>query len=82
MLWLLIAGFFCWLILREFLRQVVTPAGYDGPDPTPISKSYVLTMAALAILFAYSPVRYWQFERMLSAKARILSWGGKIRKDA
>jgi hypothetical protein len=73
MLWLLLSSFFIWLVAREFYSRVVPARGFERPDPSPISWGYVVTMVGLAVLFGYTPVRYWQFERFLTEKARILS---------
>lgn len=69
MLWLSISALFGWLVMRELTRGLV----HDGPDRSPVDKGYVAVMAAIAIGFAYPPVRTWQFERFLTAKARILA---------
>ena len=71
MLWWTLAGFFLWLALRELYHGVVPKKGFSQPHD--VFKSYVLIMLSLAAAFAYTPVRYWQFERFLTAKARILS---------
>lgn len=73
MLWLLGSAFFLWLAFREFYHRVVPPKGYDSPDSTPISVPYVVTTLTLAVALAYTPVRTWQFERFLTARARILA---------
>lgn len=52
MLWILISSIFWWMILREVWIHRVGRPGYDGPDPAPISKTYVLVLLALALLFA------------------------------
>jgi hypothetical protein len=73
MLWILTSLFFCWLIFREFRNRWTVRAGYDGPDPTPLSKPYLAALLALALLFAWPPFRYWRTERLLSAKATELA---------
>ncbi|MEI7614389.1 MAG: hypothetical protein WCK63_15930 [Betaproteobacteria bacterium] len=73
MLWILLSLFFCWLIYREFRRCRVAPLGYDHPDPTPLSKPYLAILTVLSLLFAWPPFHYWQFERLLSAKATLLA---------
>ena len=73
MLWILFSLFFCWLIFREFQRRRVTQPGYDQPDTSPVDKTYVSIMGALALLFAWPPFHYWYFERFLSDKATQLA---------
>ena len=75
MLWIVASLFFCWMIYREFRSRLGVRAGYDGPDPTPVSKPYVAALVALALLFAWPPFRYWRLERALSAKATVLADG-------
>ncbi len=72
MLWLLISGFFCWLIFREIYYSFVAPEGFDRPH-TKASIPFLLALSVLALGFAYPPVSTWQFERFLTKKARILS---------
>lgn len=72
MLWWAFSLFFFWLSLREIYYGFVPRAGFDSPSAT-ISTPYVLTTLAIAAAFAYTPVRYWAFERFLSEKAKILS---------
>lgn len=73
MLWILISLFFWWMIFREiWIRRVGRP-GYDGPDPTPIFKTYVAVLLVLALLFAWPPFHYWRMEHFLSAKATQLA---------
>lgn len=76
MLWLLISGFFCWLIFREIYYAFVAPEGFNRPH-TKISIPYVLVLTLFAVGFAYPPVSTWQFERFLTKKARILSESNK-----
>ena len=73
MLWIALSLFFCWLIFREFRSRMKTRAGYDGPDPTPVSKSYLAVLIALALLCAWPPFNYWRIERLLSTKATQLA---------
>ena len=75
MLWIGASLFFCWMIFREFRNHLAVRAGYDGPDPTPVSKTYVTILVVLAMLFAWPPFRYWRTEQMLSAKATELAEG-------
>jgi hypothetical protein len=75
-LWWIIAGFFFWLSFREVLYGFVPRPGFSRPNPE-ISIPFVLTTAALAIAFAYTPVRYWYFERFLTEKAQILAESNK-----
>ena len=76
MLWLLISGFFCWLIFREIYYAFVAPEGFDRPH-SKVSIPYVIALTALAVGFAYPPVSTWQLERFLTNKARILSENNK-----
>jgi hypothetical protein len=76
MLWLLISGFFCWLIFREIYYSFTPPAGFDKPH-SKISKSYLAALIVLAAGFAYPPINTWQFERFLTKNARILSESSK-----
>jgi hypothetical protein len=76
MLWLLISGFFCWLIFREIYYSFQAPAGFDKPHSA-ISKPYLAALILLAMAFAYPPINTWQFERFLSKKAQILSENSK-----
>ncbi|VWX58729.1 conserved hypothetical protein [Burkholderiales bacterium 8X] len=75
MLWLLVSLFFCWLIWREFRLRRVARRGYDRPIDTPVSKPYIAALLVLALLFAWTPFKYWRFERFLSAKASLLADG-------
>jgi hypothetical protein len=72
-LWIALSLFFCWMIFREFQSRWKTRAGYDGPDPSPISKPYVALMLALALAFAWPPFNTWRIERLLSAQATQLA---------
>lgn len=71
MLWWTVAAFFLWLALREIYHGFVPKKGFSYPHR--IFKSYVLITFLLAAAFAYPPLRYWQFERFLTQKARVLS---------
>jgi hypothetical protein len=75
-LWWIIAGFFFWLSFREVLYGFVPRRGFSRPNPE-ISIPFVLATALLAIAFAYTPVRYWHFERFLTKKAQILAESNK-----
>jgi hypothetical protein len=75
-LWWMIAGFFCWISVREVYYGFVPRRGFNRPNPE-ISIPFVLATALLAIAFAYTPVRYWYFERFLTEKARTLSESDK-----
>lgn len=70
---LFISLFFFWLIFREFKIRKVAARGFDRPDPTPISKMYVAILLIFALSFAWTPVRYWIFERFLTSKANMLT---------
>jgi hypothetical protein len=72
MVWLTFSAFFLWLAAREVFYGYVPRKGFDNPNPS-ISKPFVFTTLAIAVALAYTPVRYWQFERYLTEKARILS---------
>jgi len=71
MLWLAFALFFLWLALRELHHGLVARPGFSHPQE--ISKAYLLLTLGAAAALAYTPVRYWQFERLLTAQARLLS---------
>ena len=71
MLWWASAGFFLWLALRELFHGLVPKQGFSQPHT--ILKSYVLITLLIAAACAYTPVRYWRFERFLTEKAIILS---------
>src|SRR5580765_5900738 len=77
--WILTSLFFCWLIFREFRSRRVTRRGYDGPDPSPISKPYLAVLAILALSFAWPPLHYWHFEHFLSGKATELADAHRAR---
>lgn len=79
MLWLVAAAFFGWLVLRELTKGTIARVGYDRPDPTPIDWSYVVVMGTLGAFFAWQPLKYWQLERTLTAKARILAENPKAK---
>jgi hypothetical protein len=72
MLLILISLFFCWLIYREF-KQSKTPTGFDCPPPMPVYKPYVVLCLIMAVLFAWTPIHYWHFQRYLSAIATELA---------
>lgn len=76
MLWLLISGFFCWLIFREIYYSIKPLEGFDRPH-NQVSIVYLSVLILLAAGFAYPPVNTWQFERFLTKKARILSESSK-----
>ncbi|MET0892952.1 MAG: hypothetical protein ABWY01_05220 [Pseudoxanthomonas sp.] len=71
MLWWALAGFFLWLGLREIYHGFVPRKGFSQPHT--IFWAYVAITLAIAAAFAYTPVRYWHFERFLTGKARLLS---------
>jgi hypothetical protein len=71
MLWWLAAAFFLWLALRELYFGVVPKPGYLAPET--ISKTYLLLALAIALGFAWVPLRTLQFERFLTSRAKILS---------
>jgi hypothetical protein len=71
MLLLILAAFFLWLGLREIYYGFVTHPSFQNPHQ--ISKPYVFITLLIAAALAYSPIRFWNFERFLTAKAKILS---------
>jgi hypothetical protein len=71
MLWILISLFFFWCAFHEVYASLVPPAGYDLPSP--VSKPYLALVLALAVLFAWTPVGTWHFQRFLSGKATELA---------
>jgi hypothetical protein len=71
MLWILTSLFFLWCAFREIRASSVAPLGFDAPRP--VYKPYLVTLLLLAMLFAWPPVRRWQFEHFLSAKATELA---------
>ncbi|MBY0573290.1 MAG: hypothetical protein K2P84_06380 [Undibacterium sp.] len=73
MLWILGSCFFFWLIFRELISRKIAARGFDHPDPTPISKLYLAILLAIALLCAWTPYRYWRFERFLTSKANLLT---------
>ena len=75
MLWWALAGFFLWLAFREIYHGFVPRKGFSQPHE--IFKSYVLITLLIAAAIAYTPLRYWHFERFLTGKARILSESDK-----
>jgi hypothetical protein len=72
MLWWLMAGLFGWLAFREIYYGYVPRPGFDRPNPQS-SLWFAMVLALIAAAFAYTPVRYWLFERSLTQKAQILS---------
>lgn len=76
LLWTL-ASIFLWLALREIYHGFVPKKGFTHPQK--IFKPYVLITLLIAAAFAYTPFRYWQFERFLTQKAKILSESDKAR---
>jgi hypothetical protein len=71
MLWIATSLFFLWCAFREIRAGSVPPPGFDFP--TPVSKTYLAFVLALAVLFAWPPVHTWHFERFLSARATELA---------
>jgi hypothetical protein len=76
MLWWCLSAFFFWLAAREIYFGFVPRRGFATPNPT-ISRPYVLTTAVIASALAYMPIRAWQFEQFLTAKAKTLSESDK-----
>jgi hypothetical protein len=71
MLWILISLFFLWCAFREIRGSLVAPPGFDMP--VPVTKSYLILVLALAVLFAWPTVHRWHFQRFLSEKATELA---------
>lgn len=76
MLWWALAILFAWLALREIYSGFVAKPGYAAPEK--ISMGYVGIMLAIAVAFAYLPMRTLLFERFLTDKARILAESNKV----
>jgi hypothetical protein len=72
MLWWLFSGFFGWLALREIYHRFVPRTGFDRPNAK-ISMPFLVSTVALSAAFAYTPIRYFYFERFLTHTAKILS---------
>ena len=72
MLWWVMAGLFGWLAFREVYYSYVPRPGFDRPNPES-SVAYAIVLALIAAAFAYTPIRYWFFERSLTQKAQTLS---------
>ena len=79
MLWLITAGFFGWLVVRELTRPFVVRSGFAQPDRTPIDWAYVAVMGGLAALLLWQPVKYWSLERTLTKHARILAENSRAK---
>lgn len=73
MLWILAAAFFGWLAFREVRAAKVPRRGYSQTQP--VFKPYLFACIALSLGFAWQPVKYWRFERLLSPKATQLADG-------
>ena len=76
MLWWAMAGLFASFALRELYFGVVAKSGYA--EPQEISKAYVGIMLAIAVAFAYLPIRTLLFERFLTDKARVLAGSTQV----
>lgn len=75
--WICAALFFAWLIYREIRRPYKLEEGYDRPaDGTPIFIPYVVILSILVVACLYPPLRLWNFERFLTAKANLLTENG------
>jgi hypothetical protein len=75
--WIFASLFFCWLIWRELRRPTKVEKGFDRPeDGTPVFVPYVAILAVLAVLALWPPLRLWNFERFLTAKANLLTENG------
>ena len=72
MLWWAGSGFFGWLAFREIYYRFVPRRGFDRPNAH-ISTPYLLSTALLAAAFAYTPIRYFYFERFLTNVANVLA---------
>ncbi|MDE1464287.1 hypothetical protein [Spartinivicinus poritis] len=53
----LISLFCCWLVFREFRKEKAF---------TNFDRGYIVVLVMLAMLFAWSPIRYWRFESFLT----------------
>jgi hypothetical protein len=71
MLWILVSLFFFWCAYREIRDSILARPGYD--TPAPITKSYLVLVLSLAVIFAYPPVHTWYFQWFLSRKATELA---------
>ena len=71
MLWALASLFFLWCAFREVRRSFAAPPGFDFPQP--VSRLYLVVVLGLAVLFGWTPVNTWWFERSLSAIATELA---------
>lgn len=72
MLWWIASAFFAWLAFREVYYRYVPRPGYPLPNPES-SIAYGVVLALVSLALAYTPIRYWLFERSLTQKARVLS---------
>ncbi|MCQ8102920.1 hypothetical protein NP590_02280 [Methylomonas sp. SURF-2] len=77
MLWIIAAAVFAWLAFREVRAARVPRRGYA--QPRPVFKPYLIACMALSAGFAWQPLKYWRFERLLSAKATQLADGRPAR---
>ena len=71
MIWILGSLFFAWCAFREVRRSIVAAPGFDFP--TPVTKSYLALVTALALLCAWPPLHLWHFQRFLADKATELA---------
>jgi hypothetical protein len=71
MLWMLASLFFFWCAFREIRDSVLARPGYG--TPAPITKSYLVLVLSLAVIFAYPPAHTWYFQWFLSRKATELA---------
>jgi uncharacterized membrane protein len=72
MIWWLMAALFGCLAFREVYYGKVPRPGYPLPNPES-SVRYAIVLALIAAAFAYTPIRYWLFERSLTQKAQVLA---------
>jgi hypothetical protein len=71
-LWTIGSLFFLWLGAREIYFHFIPRAGFNLPVSA-IWRPYVALTLAISAALAYTPIRNWQIERLLTQKARILA---------
>lgn len=68
MLLTLLSVFFAWLILRELKQHIIHHKPYTSFD-----LGYLTVLILCTSITAWPPIKYWQFERLLSQKAVEIS---------
>jgi hypothetical protein len=71
MLWIVISLFFIWCGFREIRNSLVPAPGFSATSP--VSKTYLAIVIALAALFAWPVLHTWYFELYLAKKATELA---------